>query len=101
MAGPMPPQEAPAEAAPAEGGQDQFAELVSNLSDGLSMLSQLASQVDSESAQAFDQINQQFQGAVEGMAQKMGGGQQPAPQGQGMASPEQGASGAKPAGPAY
>ncbi len=96
-----PPEQAQ-DAAEQGGGQDQFAELVSNLSDGLSMLTQLASQVDPESAQGFDQINQQFQGLVQGMAQKMGGGQPPSPGGQGMASPEAGGNpGAKPAGPAY
>jgi hypothetical protein len=97
------PQEAPAQEAaetpPAEGGDSsqQFAEMVSNLNDGLSMVAQLAQSIDPESAQAFQQIGQQFQKAVDGLAQKMGGAQ---PQGPGMAAPEQGMSG-KPAGPTY
>lgn len=92
------PADKPADTA---GGPDKFGELVTNLSDGLSMLTQLASQVDPETAQGFDQINQQFQQLVSGMAQKMGGGA-PAPAGQGMSSPEAGgAAGAKPAGPSY
>ncbi len=112
MAGPAP--QAPVDEGPQEQGQDQgqqggnpqdqFSQLVSNLADGLSMLTQLASQIDPESAKGFDQINQQFQGLVQGMSQKMGGagGQPPAAAGQGMSSPEAGgAAGARPAGPSY
>lgn len=102
MAEPLPQEgaPAPAEAASPEEAAGQFGELVTNLADGLSLISQLAAQVDPESAQGFDQLNQQFQSLVDSMSQKMGGGA-PAPAGQGMASPEQGASGAVPAGPAY
>lgn len=88
--------------APAGGedqGADQFTQLVTNLNDGLSMLAQLAQQADPQVAQALAQVQQGFQQAVGQLAQKMGGAQ---PQGQGMAAPEQGASGsAKPAGPTY
>lgn len=86
-------------------GQDQFTQLVSNLADGLTMLTQLAQQIDPASAQGFDQLNKQFQDQVSQLSQKLGqggGGQAPAPAGQGMSSPEAGgAAGAKPAGPSY
>lgn len=97
MAEPLPPEAASADP---QAAASEFSDLVSNLAEGLSLLSQIAGQVDPESAQGFDQLNQQFQGLVDAMSEKMGGAQPAPPQGQGVATPEQGASGAIPAGPA-
>lgn len=95
MAEPLPPEQAPAQ----EGGsgEDQMAQLVKTVSDGLAMLAEISSQASPETSQALQQLNDQYMQIVSGAGMAPGG---PAPQGQGMATPEQGASGAIPAGPA-
>lgn len=99
MAG-MPPEAAPAApegGAPAPGG-DQFTELVSNLSNGLTMVLDLANSASPEAAQLIQQSNDLFQQGIEML---VSGGQAPqAPQGPGAGSPEAaGAAGAVPVGP--
>jgi hypothetical protein len=93
----MVPPEAAAEA-PVEGG-DELTQLISNLSDGMSMLLEVASSAGLD-ASKLDAAQQAYQAAVEDV---LAGGGKPgmAPAGQGMASPEAGAmAGAVPATPA-
>lgn len=93
--GAMPPQGAPAEAAPAEeGGGDQFADLVSNITDGLGMLMEVLSEVSPEVGAELEGVSQAFQATI---SKAMGGGA--APQGQGQVSPEASRGGAVPVGP--
>lgn len=83
------------EQAPAEGQQGgdptkAFQDLVTGISDGFAMLSQIAQEINPEGAQQLQAINDQYQQVVQ---QIMSGGAQggaPAEGGQGMSSPEAG-----------
>ena len=78
------------------GGENQFADLVSNLVDGMAMLSETMSGVNPEAAQGLDALSQQFQQII---AQAMSGAGNSPVQAQGQTSPEVGAAKAVPAGP--
>jgi hypothetical protein len=93
----MPPQGAPAPegAAPAEGGGDQFTDLVTNISNAMGMLSEAAASINPGAAEKLNGLADQFQSVIveltSGGAPQAGGGQ---------VSPEVGAGKAIPAGPA-
>lgn len=88
-------QAAPQEGAPAPAGSgDQFADLVSNITDGLGMLTEVLSEVSPEVGQEIEGVSQAFQAAI---SKAMGGGA--APQGQGQVAPETARGGAVPVGP--
>lgn len=78
------------------GGSDQFTQLVSNVTDGLAMLTDVLGSANPEAGSAMDGVSQAFKGVIEKM---MSGGAAPAAQGQGMASSQVGAAKAVPAGP--
>ena len=79
------PQEAPAqEAAPAEGGQDQFGELVNNVISGIGTVMQII-EAQGGDPSGIAQVAQAFQQEITGFAQQAGGGG-----GQVPANPSQG-----------
>lgn len=92
-----------AQAAPSPQGSgggspaDSLKSLVGNISNGLSVLGEVAAEAGM--GEGFNELNQQFQALVE---QMMSGGGQAQPQAQGpgtgIVSPEQGAAQARPAG---
>ncbi len=87
----LPPEAA---AAPAEGGADQLSDLISNITDGLAMLTEVMGQVSPESGAELESLSQGFQGII---SKAMSGGQ--AASGQGMANAQAGVGKAVPAGP--
>lgn len=100
----IPPQQAaaPEAAAPAEGGgsEDQLAELIGNITDGLAMLADVMNSTgNQEAGQAVSGLQDQLTSIIEGSLAKAGGA---APQASmGMASPEAGGNpNARPASPA-
>lgn len=94
----MPPQAA----APSSGGEggspaDSLKNLVGNISNGLSVLGEVAAEAGM--GDGFLQLNQQFQSLVEQMMSGGAEGAAPAEgQGTGIVSPEAGAAQARPAG---
>lgn len=91
----MPPA-ADGGAAGAPGGSDQFTQLVSNIADGMAMLTEVLATANPDAGAELDGISKAFQSVVE---KAMSGGAGPAPQGQGMASAQAGVAKAVPAGP--
>ena len=82
-------------AAPAQGG-DQFADLVSNITDGLAMLTEVLSEMSPDVGAELDGVSKAFQSTISKAMSGAGG----PPQGQGQTSPEASRGGAVPAGPA-
>lgn len=81
-------------AAPAEGGADQFTELVTNISNAMGMLAEAAGSMNPGAGEKLNALSDQFQSVV---GELMSGA---APQAGGQVSPEVGAGKAIPAGPA-
>jgi hypothetical protein len=97
----MDEQMMPAEgAAPAGGaeGKDQFTDLVSNITDGMAMLTDVMGQVNPDAAAELGAIADQYKSAIEKAMASAGGGAAPA--GAGMASAQVGGAKAVPASPA-
>lgn len=93
----MPPAAAaPGGEAPAEGGTDQFTELVTNISNAMGMLAEAAGSMNPAAGEKLNAISDQFQSVV---GELMSGGGAPQQAG-GQVSPEVGAGKAIPAGPA-
>jgi len=92
-------EQAPQAAQPSEGGgspADSIKSLVGNISNGLSVLGDVAQ--SSGMGDGFLKLNEQFQSLVEQMMSGAGQAPEAAPQGgPGMASPEAGAARVRPA----
>lgn len=93
----MPPQGAAAEKGGGASPQDQFTDLVSNISNGMSMLTDVFGDLDPNLAGEFAGLSDQFKALVD---KAMAGPSGQAPQGQGQASAMTGAAKAVPASPA-
>lgn len=86
-------QGAPAPAAaPQQGGGDQFSELVSNITDGLAMLTEVMGEVSPDAGAELDGVSQAFQAVISKAMSGAGGGQ-------GQVPPEAARGGAVPASP--
>jgi hypothetical protein len=100
MANGMEQQAAPAQGGQADSGGGQFNDLVSKVSEGMSIMADLAGEsgMPPQISQALEKVQASFQAVAEAMVSGGGAPQQgPAPSQ--PQAPEAGASGAQPAGP--
>ena len=86
---------APEGAAPAEGGGDQLGDLISNLTDGFAMLTDVLGSANPAAGEKMMALSESFKGIIE---EAMNGGA--APGGAGAVAPEVGGAKARPASPA-
>lgn len=94
----MPPEAAPAPAGgEGKNPQDQFTDLVGNISDGMAMLTDVMGQIDPDSAAELGSLSDQFKAVIE---KAMSGGQGAAPAQSGQAPAMVGGAKAVPASPA-
>lgn len=76
----MPPEAAPAAEAPAEGGGNGVMDLITNISDGLAMLVDAASEAAPEVSQELQSVNDAFKGVIEKIMASQGAGPEAAAQ---------------------
>ncbi len=99
--GPTPgPAGAEAAGAAPEGGGDELSSLIQNLASGMQMLTETvqATGIRPDIAERMAALQQEFSSLMDEISGA--GGQEAAPAGQGVASPEAGVAAAVPAGPA-